>query len=263
MDYYRILGVDHSATAEEIKRAYRRLAVTYHPDKNPAPGAENIFKQVNEAYDVLGDPVKRHGYDHRLQNTFIELAQEMEGPRHRDPAYRPRKKKAYRKSEREDVRELMARYLPLAQKAIYFCFSIAVFLLIDFVWPDQISTEQIEQAMIRRTYSRNSSTVWWVVETDGGYEIDMPYEVKEYFQPGQSVIIHSSFFLDMPISASVPEQEVRIRKSIYGNFIFAPATLLIVSSLGIVFRKNSEYGFNFGVVSFVILLFTGVLILVL
>ncbi len=263
MDYYRILGVSHSATAEEIKRAYRKLAVAYHPDKNPDPGAENIFKQINEAYDVLGDPGKKEGYDHRLQNPFIALTQDKASPRHRHPAYRPTRNKTNRKSERENALELMARYLPVAQKAILFCFLVAVCLLIDYVWPRRIGNEKIEQAMIRRTYARNSSTAWWVIETDHGRQIDLPYEVNEFFQAGQSLDVYSSFFLNIPIMARVPQQEVFIRKSIYGNFIFAPATLLLISSLGIFFRKNVEQGFNFGVVSFVILLFVVVLILVL
>lgn len=63
-DYYRILGVERNAEAKEIKRAYRRLAVQFHPDKNPGdPQAENRFKEINEAYEVLGDPEKRARYD--------------------------------------------------------------------------------------------------------------------------------------------------------------------------------------------------------
>lgn len=64
-DYYRILGVDRNADEKEIKRAYRRLAVKLHPDKNPGDkDAENRFKEINEAYEVLGDPAKRAKYDH-------------------------------------------------------------------------------------------------------------------------------------------------------------------------------------------------------
>jgi curved DNA-binding protein len=63
-DYYKILGVDRKASAEDIKRKYRKLALELHPDKNPGDqGAEDRFKEVNEAYEVLGDPGKRAKYD--------------------------------------------------------------------------------------------------------------------------------------------------------------------------------------------------------
>ena len=63
-DYYDVLGVDRSASEPDIKKAYRRIAMKYHPDRNPGDAAaEQSFKDVNEAYEVLKDGEKRAAYD--------------------------------------------------------------------------------------------------------------------------------------------------------------------------------------------------------
>ena len=70
-DYYKILGLNRNASDEEIKKAFRRLALKYHPDRCPGdPESEERFKEVNEAYAVLGDRDKRREYDHFGSNRF-------------------------------------------------------------------------------------------------------------------------------------------------------------------------------------------------
>lgn len=62
-DYYDVLGVPKTATADELKKAYRKLALEWHPDRNKAADAEAKFKEINEAYQVLSDPKKKANYD--------------------------------------------------------------------------------------------------------------------------------------------------------------------------------------------------------
>ncbi|TPR54104.1 molecular chaperone DnaJ [Metamycoplasma neophronis] len=69
-DYYEVLGISKNATEKEIKSAYRKLAMQYHPDRNKEPGAEEKFKEASEAYEVLSDPEKRKKYDQFGHGAF-------------------------------------------------------------------------------------------------------------------------------------------------------------------------------------------------
>ncbi len=74
-DYYEILGLDKGASVDEVKKAYRRLARKYHPDVNKAPDAEEQFKKINEAFQVLSDPKKKQQYDQFGANPFYSGTQ--------------------------------------------------------------------------------------------------------------------------------------------------------------------------------------------
>ena len=79
-DYYKILGVERNATEQEIKKAYRKLALKYHPDRNPGKkDAEEKFKEINEAYQVLSDPQKRARYD-QLGESYSRYQQNGGAP---------------------------------------------------------------------------------------------------------------------------------------------------------------------------------------
>ncbi|HJH32286.1 MAG TPA: J domain-containing protein [Methanosarcinaceae archaeon] len=76
--YYEILDVDKKASQKYIKSAYRRLALLYHPDKNKLPEAEEMFKEIAEAYSVLSDPIKRKQYDIDNEPRNVTLRREQE-----------------------------------------------------------------------------------------------------------------------------------------------------------------------------------------
>ena len=80
VDYYSILGLTRDANDAEIKKAYRKLALKYHPDKNKDPGALEKFKQIAEAYDVLSDPKKRATYDQFGEEGLKGGIPSREGP---------------------------------------------------------------------------------------------------------------------------------------------------------------------------------------
>jgi len=79
-DYYDVLGVSKTASAAELKAAYRKLALEWHPDRNKSPDAEQKFKDINEAYQVLSDPKKKATYDQFGHSAFDPSASSGPGP---------------------------------------------------------------------------------------------------------------------------------------------------------------------------------------
>jgi curved DNA-binding protein CbpA len=263
-DYYKILGVRSTASDADIKRAFRQLAVRYHPDKNSDPAAELLFKEINEAYTVLSDPQKRAGYDWKRQRPLSDLVQEPAKPQHRDPAYRkPRPTQPTGKSERQRMFEMMRQYQSTINRISMICFSISMMMLIDYSLPNRVSEERIVNTYPSTNHATRYSTTLHVIVTDWAHQIELPVELSDYFRVDDNVLINSSLLFAVARRVEANGKIIPIRKSIYGNFIFAPGALLLISFLALVFRNNVEKSFNYGLVSIVILFFTGVIILLL
>jgi curved DNA-binding protein CbpA len=251
-NYYFILGLNIYAREEEIKQAYRKLALQFHPDKNSSTEAESIFKEVNEAYEVLGDPQRKMLYDQMLLGVPVEEPLPVQKP-HRDPRYRPQPAggRVRRPSKKEELIALMASHLKYALAASRIALLFAVVLIADFSLKKEkkdllITNFNVVNGRFGRSYKYNLN--------DGGKVNVDQYTNRKI--SGASIFVYKSVLFSVPcaIEDKVNPGRMPVELSIYGNFIFAPFILLVTSLLGTFYWKGVEFRFNLGVVNFLLIL---------
>lgn len=253
-NYYFILGVSIYAREQEIKQAYRRLALKFHPDKNPSQEAETIFKEINEAYEVLGDPQKKVLYDQMLVGAE-PVAQPVTARPHRDPRYRPKPPGTPRPpSRKRELFLMMQRYLNVALMSSRIALLVASLLLADFSLPQQREETTIT-GLSRKRDKKDPLTVQ--IQLEDGRQLNVPQLQAYDFRKGSRVVVYRSAFLSVPRKLTDESSRVQASMpiSIYGNFIFFPLILLITSLLGTFYWKGVEFRFNLGIVNVIMLFF--------
>jgi curved DNA-binding protein CbpA len=250
-DYYDILGLDSSATNSEIKRAYRKLAVLYHPDKNPDPAAEQFFKEINEAYEVLGDPEQRRAYDYGRQNPFSAIVEAEQPIPHRDPAYRRRRPPVHRAPSGPSRIDLMQEYLPYFRWLTYAGVFLMVVFAVDYFLPTKISQEKITEE-----YSVQAKGVSYAVIVTENRKIKIYHWKRGFNINGNEILVEYTPLLRAVISiAQVDSSNSMHVGGIYSTVIFLPFLLFISSIAGVILRRNVEYAFNLSIVSGVLIVF--------
>lgn len=247
-NYYFILGLNIYAHAQEVKRAYRKLALQYHPDRNPSAEAAAIFVEVNEAYEVLGDPQRKLEYDQLLQGT----AQPKPVYQTYDPRYR-RRPATESASKRKEALELMREYLKHAVMFSRLALLFSFVLITDYSLPTKPIREEILQVTPRRDSRYNQSAQ---LALEDGDVITLKSEAAREFQRGSILTIHSSSWFSVPVAIENEKTryKAKVMVSIYGNFKFLPIVMLITSLLGTFWWKGVEFRFNLGVVSAILIL---------
>ncbi len=254
-NYYAILGVSHTATPDDIKKAFRKLAVQFHPDKNPDPKAEVIFKELSEAYDVLSDWEKRKMYDLSFENPFDLKTPPPPPPKpHRDPRYKP-KPPGYKPPKRHTVRDTMSEYLRYFRVGSWIGTIFFAVLLIDFVVPARVVEEDLVQVHTIKG-PRNSFRHYTFI-TGTGKEIKV-YNLQaglltkeERIRFGETLLLRTKMYISDP----GPTYQVNMGY-LYRTLVFVPLILGVSSIVGVGYRKNIELPFNMSIVSAIFMLIT-------
>ncbi len=251
-DYYLIMGVEKTATEREIKRTYRKLAVQYHPDKNPSSDAEARFKEINEAYMVLSDPEARAAYDERLDNPAFYSLKDVQ-PWHRDPAYRKAtSRRPAGPSERTIFMQSMLKY----SRLLFFfgCFWCFV-LIVDYVLPSVVQDEVVISDMSKVSRLTTRETVDLLV-TDHKHHFNVDVSEMRHFPTGSTLHIHKSKLLSALVKLENHDRTFIVNNlaTLYRNFSFASIMLLLTCATGLLIRKGVEFHVNLGIVVFLLMI---------
>lgn len=253
-DYYSILGIHRSASEAEIKRAYRRLAIIYHPDKNKDPQAQEIFVAITEAYDVISDPARRQLYNQSIDRPFSDvLVAEEQKPKHRDPAYWRRDRSARPAPKpNTDTYELMKHYLKYFRWAGRIGLVASVLFFIDYILPYKHVEEKIVE--IYEVRGRRNSTAHNVLVTESGKKIKLYNGQAGGFFSEPSIVGEYTFFYSTPMWLSTTSGEYIVQLAyMYGGLILFPLILLVSSVLSLFYKDRIEFCFNTNLVSGIIL----------
>jgi curved DNA-binding protein CbpA len=254
-NYYFILSLNIYAHDDEIKKAYRKLALQFHPDKNPSPEAEAIFKEVNEAYEVLGDPLRKAMYDQLLRGEQVIEQQPTEEPQHRDPRYRPRPQNQSRQrkpTHREEILSMMAANLRYALMISRLTLLFSIVLITDYSLPP---TKSKTQVLAENATDRGAN---YKLELRDGKTVSVSREAARNLRRADQIAIYRSAWFSIPMALEDERTHYRtaIQLSIYGNFIFWPVLLLLTSLVGTFYWKGVEFRFNVAIVNVILFLLT-------
>ena len=242
------MGLNIYASEAEIKQAYRKLALQFHPDRNASKEAAAIFIEVNEAYEVLGDALRKREYDKLLLGAPAEPVIV-----HRDPRYRPKPPgQGQSGSRRRQALETMRDYLKYAIMLSRLALLFSAVLIADYTLPSEQTREEI--VSIRLQASRRDQLS--KLSLQDGEVINLKPQLAEEFHQGNIIILYSSAWFSIPLAIENEDTKfkTRILGSIYGKFIFLPIVLLITSLLGTFWWKGIEFRFNLGVVNGLLML---------
>jgi curved DNA-binding protein CbpA len=261
-NYYFILGIHIYSREADIKSAYRKLALQFHPDRNSSPDAPTIFREVNEAYEVLSDPQRKFDYD-RLLKGDDQPTTEPAPANHRDPRYRPKPPGfvVNRSSKKKELINLMQGYLPHALLSSRIALGCVFILVLDFVLPVSRKTEKL--VGVYGVYNRYGQT-GTELQAEDGSTYKLGKNTSGSLRPNDTVVICQSPLLAVPkrVETESGDARNRIPVSIYGNFIFFPALWLITSLLGSFYKKGIEFRFNLGVVNLLLGVFNLIMLLI-
>lgn len=254
-DYYQIMGVDRKATAKEIKRVFRQLAIRYHPDKNPSAEAEATFKDINEAYEVLSDTAARAEYDLRLTNpeSFTSLTSTAA---YREAVYRQARQP--RRAGPSDRTVFMYSILRYSQLLFYFGCIWSGLLIVDYFMPSKVVEEVVvtdPEDIQRLVLGAVNPSDGDLLVTDQGHHFPLMIHELKYFPHQSTVKIHQSNLLAALIKVENHDGsfEVNNLATIYRNLSFAPLLLLACCTVGLIFRKGVEFHVNLGIVVFLLM----------
>ena len=250
--YLSILGLDETATEEDIKSAYRRLSKEYHPDVNPSPDAEAQFIKIKEAYEYLTEGPEAS----EATFTYEEELDEREQWK-RDYHQRAKAKEAERQQAQLELIQQLMKYLkPISLGVLVF----NVLLGLDFLLPLR-DTEQDVISVRQVTYSNRDGQGSYFTEdyyevrfTD--YVMEFQREKLNWKDPGATAIVQTTPIFSKPMYAvfNSGEDQIRLRQvyNVYYTFGFIIPVMLIMGGI-LLFLRDPKQQLNLSVVILMVL----------
>jgi curved DNA-binding protein CbpA len=242
---YEILGITQAASEQEIKKAYRKLALQYHPDKNKNADAADRFNEIQKAYEVLSDTQLKNAYDYRLQlGTNNEPTQ-----RYRHPRDKARTNTYYQTKPKGPSQEqiLKQKALPFFQYVAKAGVILILFMLIDVLLPLRLK----EKTIINISAYSNRKISYDIMHFDDGTSRRIPYELEYRLNIGDKVVYHHTYLSGITRQFTVPKLTFTYTKlaTLYTNFRFVPILFFLGVTAAFIFKNKIDFSFSLGIVN--------------